>query len=34
MVSVEKKAYICPKLMGLPDMLEAAKLGCALVKPI
>lgn len=23
MVSVERKAYICPKLMGLPDMLAA-----------
>ena len=26
MVSVEKKAYICPKFMGLPDMLRASKL--------
>lgn len=26
MVSVEKKAYICPKLMGLPDMLLASKI--------
>lgn len=26
MVSVEKKAYICPKLMGLPDMLSASKI--------
>ncbi len=26
MVSVEKKAYICPKFMGLPDMLKASNL--------
>lgn len=26
MVSVEKKAYICPKFMGLPDMLKASKI--------
>lgn len=34
MVSVEKKAYICPKIMGLPDMLEAVKLPTPpLLKP-
>lgn len=27
MVSVEKKAYICPKIMGLPDMVRAARLN-------
>lgn len=26
MVSVEKKAYTCPKIIGLPDMVEASKL--------
>lgn len=26
LVSVEKKAYICPKFMGLPDMLKASRI--------
>jgi predicted nucleotide-binding protein (sugar kinase/HSP70/actin superfamily) len=28
LVSVEKKGFICPKLMGLPDMLRAALKPC------
>lgn len=33
-VSIEKKAYICPKMMGLPDMLEASSLKLPpLIKP-
>jgi len=28
LVSVEKKCFICPKLMGLPDMLRAAIKNC------
>ncbi|KYH33003.1 acyl-CoA dehydratase activase-related protein [Neomoorella mulderi] len=28
LVSVEKKSFICPKLMGLPDMLRAALKPC------
>jgi predicted nucleotide-binding protein (sugar kinase/HSP70/actin superfamily) len=35
MVSVEKKAYICPKFMGLPDMLKASKLAHpAIIMPV
>lgn len=35
MISVEKKAYICPKIMGLPDMLNAAKLDIpTVINPI
>lgn len=34
LVSIEKKAYLCPKIMGLPDMLEASKLKIPyLLKP-
>lgn len=34
MVSVEKSAYICPKIIGLPDILEAGnKEMPALIKP-
>lgn len=34
-VSVEKNAYVCPKLMGLPDMLEACKKEMPpLIKPV
>jgi len=34
MVSIEKKAFICPKTMGLPDMLEASKTPLPpLIKP-
>ncbi|QGP93752.1 hypothetical protein MGLY_31740 [Neomoorella glycerini] len=31
LVSVEKKSFICPKLMGLPDMLRAALKPCPLI---
>lgn len=35
MVSVEKKAFICPKFMGLPDMLKASKINCPpLIMPV
>lgn len=35
LISVEKKAYICPKFMGLPDMLEASKIKHPpLIKPV
>ena len=35
LVSIEKKAYICPKIMGLPDMLEASGLAMPpLIKPV
>jgi len=34
LVSIEKKAFICPKLMGLPDMLSAGKSSLPpLIKP-
>lgn len=34
LVSIEKKAYTCPKIIGLPDMVEASKLKLpALLKP-
>lgn len=35
LISVEKKAYICPKFMGLPDMLSASKIKHPpLIKPV
>jgi predicted nucleotide-binding protein (sugar kinase/HSP70/actin superfamily) len=35
LISVEKKAYICPKFMGLPDMLRASKIKHPpLIKPV
>lgn len=34
MVSVERKAYICPKMMGIPDMLAAGRMSYPpLIKP-
>lgn len=35
LISVERKAYICPKFMGLPDMLSASKINHPpLIKPV
>ncbi|MDD4665848.1 MAG: acyl-CoA dehydratase activase-related protein [Clostridia bacterium] len=35
LISVERKAYICPKFMGLPDMLSASKIKHSpLIKPV
>jgi len=35
LVSIEKKTYICPKIMGLPDMLNASGLAVPpLIKPV
>lgn len=35
LVSVEKKAYICPKFMGLPDMIKASNIAHpALIMPV
>ncbi|HHY06078.1 MAG TPA: hypothetical protein GX532_03755 [Clostridia bacterium] len=35
LISVEKRAYICPKFMGLPDMLRASKIKHPpLIKPV
>lgn len=31
MVSIERKAYTCPKIIGLPDMVEAGKLRLPLL---
>lgn len=35
LVSIEERAYTCPKIIGLPDMVEASKLNLPfLLKPI